>query len=49
MFAVVAFVGGASMVCAAFDTEAEARADRDARAARYPAWTFYVTPAARVQ
>lgn len=48
MYAVIAWAGTASMVCAAFDTEAEARADRDARADKYPAWTFYISPATKI-
>lgn len=47
MFAVIAWAGSASMVCAAFDTEEDARADRDARASRYPAWTFCISPATK--
>lgn len=48
MFAVIAWAGSASMACAVFDTEEEARADRDARASRYPAWTFYISPATKI-
>lgn len=44
MFAVIAWAGTASMACAVFDTEDEATADKNARAERYPAWTFYVAP-----
>lgn len=45
LWAVIASTGSASMTCAAFDTEEEARADLEQRAKRYPAWFFYITPA----
>jgi hypothetical protein len=45
LWAVIASTGSASMTCAAFDTEQEARADLEQRAKRYPAWIFYISPA----
>jgi hypothetical protein len=47
LWAVIASTGSASMACAAFDTEQEARADLEDRARKYPAWIFYVSPATK--
>jgi hypothetical protein len=44
MFAVMAWAGGETpaMACDVFETEQDARADMQIRAARYPRWRFYV-------